>query len=136
MLQIVILNVIVFAVVVAGMAAIGENIPWEEMFLLHLAYLLLQIELAGICFGVSAFLRRGSVGVGLGVAVTMYFLNLISNITESAEFLKYITPFSYANGTEIVTEVTLDGKLIVFGMVYAIVGIVAAYIQYTKKDLM
>ena len=72
----------------------------------------------------------------MGVAVTMYFLNLISNITESAEFLKYITPFSYANGTEIVTEVTLDGKLIVFGMVYAIVGIVAAYIQYTKKDLM
>lgn len=136
MLQIVILNVIVFAVVVAGMAVIGENVPWEEMFLLHGAYLLLQIELAGICFGVSAFLRRGSVGIGLGVAVTMYFLNLISNITESAEFLKYITPFGYANGTEIVTEVTLDGTLIALGMVYAIVGIVAAYWKYTKKDLM
>lgn len=135
MLQIVILNVIVFAVVVAGMAVIGENVPWEEMFLLHGAYLLLQIELAGICFGVSAFLRRGSVGIGLGVAVTMYFLNLISNITESAEFLKYITPFGYANGTEIVTEVTLDGTLIALGMVYAIVGIVAAYWKYTKKDL-
>lgn len=135
MLQIVILNVIVFAVAVAGMAAIGENVPWEEMFLLHGAYLLLQIELAGICFGVSAFLRRGSVGIGLGVAVTMYFLNLISNITESAEFLKYITPFGYANGTEIVTEVTLDGTLIALGMVYAIVGIVAAYWKYTKKDL-
>lgn len=135
MLQIVILNVIVFAVVVAGMAVIGENVPWKEMFLLHGAYLLLQIELAGICFGVSAFLRRGSVGIGLGVAVTMYFLNLISNITESAEFLKYITPFGYANGTEIVTEVTLDGTLIALGMVYAIVGIVAAYWKYTKKDL-
>ena len=74
-------------------------------------------------------------GIGLGVAVTMYFLNLISNITESAEFLKYITPFGYANGTEIVTEVTLDGTLIALGMVYAIVGIVAAYWKYTKKDL-
>ena len=82
------------------------------------------------------FQRRGSVGVGLGVAVTMYFLNLISNITESAEFLQYITPFGYANGTEIVTEVALDEKLIAIGMGYAIVGIVAAYIQYTKKDLM
>ena len=50
--------------------------------------------------------------------------------------MKYITPFGYANGTEIVTEVTLDGTLIALGMVYAIVGIVAAYIQYTKKDLM
>ena len=135
MLQIVVLNVIVFAVVIAGMAAIGETIPWEEMLLLHVAYLLLQIELAGICFGISAFLRRGSVGAGLGVAVTMYFLNLISNITESAEFLKYITPFAYANGTDIVTEVMLDGKLILNGMAYAIVGLVAAYWKYAKKDI-
>lgn len=135
MLQIVVLNVIVFAVVIAGMAAIGETIPWEEMLLLHVAFLLLQIELAGICFGISAFLRRGSVGIGLGVAVTMYFLNLISNITKSAEFLRYITPFGYANGTEIVTEVTLNAKLILIGMVYAIIGIVAAYWKYTKKDI-
>lgn len=135
MLQVVILNIIVFAVVIAGMVAIGENIPWEEMLLLHVAYLLLQIELAGICFGISAFLRRGSIGIGLGVAVTMYFLNLISNITESAEFLKYITPFRYANGTGIVKSVTLDAKLILLGMAYAIAGIVLAYLKYTKKDI-
>lgn len=135
MLQIVVLNVIVFAVVIAGMLAIGETIPWEEMGLLHVAYLFLQIELAGICFGISAFVKRGSVGVGLGVALAMYFLNLVSNITESAEALKYITPFAYANGTEIVTEVTLDAKLIFIGMAYALVGIVAAYWKYTKKDI-
>ena len=135
MLQIVVLNAIVFAVVIGGMVGIGETIPWEEMFLLHVAFLLLQIELAAVCFGISAFLRRGSVGVGLGVAVTMYFLNLIANITESAEFLKYITPFAYANGTNIVTDVSLDAKLILIGMAYAIVGIVAAYWKYTKKDI-
>lgn len=135
MLQVVILNVIVFAVVIVGMVVIGENISWEEMLLLHAAYLLLQIELAGVCFGISAFLRRGSIGVGLGVAVTMYFLNLISNITESAEFLKYITPFGYANGTEIVKAVTLDAKLILLGMAYAIVGIILAYLKYMKKDI-
>lgn len=134
-LQVILLNIIVFAVVIAGMLAIGETIPWEEMSLLHVAYLFLQIELAGICFGISAFVKRGSVGVGLGVALAMYFLNLVSNITESAEALKYITPFAYANGTEIVTEVTLDAKLIFIGMVYALVGIVAAYWQYTKKDI-
>ncbi|MBQ8039552.1 MAG: ABC transporter permease subunit [Lachnospiraceae bacterium] len=133
--QVVILNVIVFAVVALAMVSIGENIPWEEMLLLHAAYLLLQIELAGICFGISAFLRRGSLGVGLGVAVTMYFLNLISNITESAEFLKYVTPFGYANGSDIVTNVELDIQLISIGMVYAIVGVVLAYLKYTKKDI-
>jgi len=135
MLQIDVLNAIVFVVVTLSMLAIGENIPWEEMLLLHAAYLLLQLELAGICFGISAFLNRGSLGVGLGVAVTMYFLNLISNITESAEFLKYITPFGYADGSEIVTEVALDTKLILVGMTYAIAGIILAYWKYTKKDI-
>ena len=133
--QVTILNIIVFVVVGMAMLAIGENIPWQEMILLHLAYLLLQIELAGICFGISAFLRRGSLGVGLGVSIMMYFLNIISNITESAEFLRYITPFGYANGTDIVSNVELDMKLILIGMAYAIVGIVLAYFKYTKKDI-
>ena len=55
---------------------IGEEIPWKELSLLHLAYYLLQLELAAICFGISAFMRRGSVGAGLGVAALMYFVNI------------------------------------------------------------
>lgn len=134
-IQIIILNVVVYVAVVMSMIAIGETVPWEEISLLHIAYFLLQVELAGICFGISAFLKRGSLGVGLGVAIVMYFLNLISNITESAEFLKYITPFSYAEGSDIVANVELDIKLILIGMTYTIVGIIVAYWKYTKKDI-
>lgn len=134
-MQIVILNVIVYVAVIISMFAIGETVPWKEMNLLHIAYFLLQVELAGICFGISAFLKRGSLGIGLGVAIVMYFLNLISNITESAEFLKYITPFGYAEGSEVVANVELDMKLILIGMAYAIFGIAVAYWKYTKKDI-
>ncbi|MBQ8804205.1 MAG: ABC transporter permease subunit [Tyzzerella sp.] len=134
-LQILILNVVVYALVAGSMAIIEENVPWKEVTLLHLAYLFLQIELAGICFGFSAFLRRGSLGIGLGVAIMMYFINLIANITESAEFLKYITPFGYADGAEIVSEVALDEKLIVLGMLYCVIGIIIAYWKYSKKDI-
>ena len=65
----------------------------------------------------------------------MYFLNIVANISDSAEFLKYITPFGYAEGTEIVNNLSLDGVLIILGMVYAAVGIAAAYIKYSKKDI-
>lgn len=133
--QIVILNVVVYSIAIVAMAAIGETIPWKEVTLLHVASLLLQIEVAAVCFGISAFLRRGSLGIGLGIAVMLYFMNLISNITESAEFLQYITPFSYAEGADIVANVTLDAKLVLLGMAYAVVGIVIAYWKYTKKDI-
>ena len=135
MLQIAALNVIVCAVAVGSVAAIGEEIPWKEIGLLHLAYTLLQVELAGICFGISAFLRRGSVGLGLGVAAMMYFVNIIANITESVEFLKNITPFGYCEGAQIVNDGSLDGGKIAIGMGFCFIGIVAAYWQYTKKDI-
>ena len=135
MMQITLLNLTVLASSLISIACIGEKIPWKELLLLHLAYFILQVELAGICFGVSAFLRRGSIGIGLGIATMMYFLNLISNITEEAEFLKYFTPFAYAEGTDIVTDVSLDGGLVALGMACCVLGIAAAYWKYCKKDI-
>lgn len=135
LLQIFILNAIIFGVSVISVAMIGEEIPWKEIAMLHLAYFLLQLELAGICFGISAFLRRGSLGIGLGIAIMMYFLNLIANISDGAEFLKYITPFGYAEGADIVTDVSLNVRLVLPGMIYMVIGIAAAYWKYEKKDI-
>ena len=134
-IQITALNLIVYAVSLASMAAVGEEIPWKELNLLHLAYYFLQLELGGICFGLSAFLRKGSAGAGLGIAALMYFVNLISNITESAEFLKYVTPFSYCEGAEIVSNGSLDGTLLAVGAAMGLAGIAAAYLKYAKKDI-
>ena len=135
MLQIILMNVIVFGLSAASLAMIGEKIAWKEICLLHLAYFLLQVELAGICFGISAFLRRGSLGIGLGIAAMMYFLNIIANISKSAEFLKYITPFGYADGAEIVANSSLDGFMLLLGMSFAVIGIIAAYWKYVRKDI-
>ena len=102
---------------------------------MHLSYFLLQIELAGICFGLSAFLRRGSLGIGLGIATVMYFLNIVANISDSAEFLKYITPFGYTEGADIVANGSLNTAMVLLGMAYTAVGIAAAYWKYCKKDI-
>lgn len=134
-LQITAMNALVYALAVGSIAAVGEEIPWKEISLMHLAYYLLQLELAGICFGISAFLRKGSVGVGLGIAIMMYFLNLIANIADVASFLKYITPFGYCEGADIISNGSLDTTLVAIGAVIEIVGIIIAYLKYTKKDI-
>ena len=135
LIQITAMNIIINTISVGCIAAVGEVIPLKEISLLHLAYYLLQLELAGICFGISAFLHRGSVGIGLGIAAVMYFLNLIANISETAEFLKYITPFGYCEGADIVSSGNLDGAKLAVGAVIGISGIVIAYLKYTKKDI-
>lgn len=134
-IQITAMNVIVYAVSIGSIAVIGETIPMKEISLLHIAYYLLQLELGGICFGISAFLRKSSAGAGLGITVMMYFLNLIANIADTAEFLKYITPFGYCEGADIITRGSLDGTLIAVGAVMGIAGIIIAYLKYINKDI-
>ena len=134
-LQLVILNAVVYLTAVVSVALIGEDIPWKELNLLHLAYLLLQVETAAVCFGISAFLRRSGMGIGLGLAMLFYFLNLVANITEEADFLKYITPFGYAEGADIVNDLSLNGEMLAVGAVFTVAGIVIAYVKYCRKDL-
>ena len=134
-IQITAMNLIIYGLAVVSMTAIGEKIPWKELNLLHLAYYLMQLELAGICFGVSAFLRKGSAGIGIGVAVGMYFLNLIANISDSASFLKYVTPFGYCDGADIAANRRLDGTLLAIGLGLTVIGILAAYWHYPRKDI-
>ena len=134
-LQITAMNLLIYILSAGSMILIGEEIPWKELNLFHLAYYILQLELGGICFGISAFLRKGSIGVGLGLATIMYFLNIIANITDKAEFLKYITPFGYCEGADIVNNGKLDGTLVLIGTVIGLIGIVAAFVQYTRKDI-
>ncbi|MGN0479995.1 MAG: ABC transporter permease subunit [Lachnospiraceae bacterium] len=134
-IEITAMNIIIYVLAVGSMAAVGETIPWKEISLMNFAYYLLQLELAGICFGISAFLRKGGVGVGLGIAVMMYFLNLIANIADVADFLKYITPFGYCEGADIVSKGSLDITLVIIGAVVGIGGIIIAYLKYTRKDI-
>lgn len=133
--QVALLNGAVLAVSLAALAGIGNEVPWKGILLVHLAYFLLQAELVGVCFGISAFLRRGGMGIGLGIAAVLYFLQIIANLSQEAGFLKYITPFGYADGTKIVADGSLDLGLVALGMLYGLLGALAADWEYGRKDI-
>lgn len=133
--QVVLMNIIVMAVSYAATAIIGEELQVREFVLLHLAYLIMQLEIACICFGISAFIRRGSIGIGLGLALTFYFINIICNISDSAKFLRYITPFAYTEASTIISESKLDTGLITIGTLIAVAGFTLSYLKYMKKDI-
>ena len=135
LLQLLLMNVVIFLFALISLSLIGEPIPWTELFLLHLAFFLVQAELFAVCFGISAFLRRGSLGIGLGLAVIMYFFNIVANISEQAEFLKYITPFGYADGADIVSDLCLSWEKVAAGMCLGVLGILCAYVKYCRKDI-
>ena len=135
MIQITALNVVVYLLAVGSMAAVGEAVPWKEVSLLHLAFFLLQAEIACVCFGISACLWRGGIGIGLGLAIALYFINILANLTKGADVLKYLTPFGYADGSDIITHGAINGTRLLAGLGFAACGLVLAYIRYNRKDI-
>ena len=133
--QVCLLNAAAIIISFLCMLAIDVEFEIGTLALVFLAYLLLQLEIAAVTFGISAFMRRGALGVGLGFVFGTYFMNILSNLTEDLKFFKYITPFGYADGAYIIPEKSLDIKYLAVGMVIAAVGIAAAYWKYTKKDI-
>lgn len=134
-LQLLIMNGIIVAVSAASFVAIEEEMGGKAFWLLHLAFFVMQLEVMSVCFGISAFLRGSAMGTGIGIATILYFLNIIRNISEEAEGLKYITPFAYADASDIVADVAVDEKLLVLGIIYGIIGLLAAILYYQKKDI-
>lgn len=135
LLQIVILNTVIIGITALSISIIGETPDVKTLALLFLAYFILQVETASICFGISAFINGNGMGMGLGIATCFYFLNIIANLTEQAEFLKYITPFGYTEGADIIANGRLEAKYLPVGMGLMCVGIIAAFFKYMRKDI-
>ena len=133
--QIVIMNLAVIAVTALSVLIIGEEANIKTFALLFLSFFLMQLEVAAVTFGISAFLRRGSLGIGLGLAAVFYFMNIVANLIDETKFLKYITPFGYTESADIIADGALNGGYLAVGMALAAIGVILAFWKYGRKDI-
>ena len=119
---------------VIGAIAIGEQAAIGTMLLIFTAYLFMQIEIMAITFCLSAILRAG-LGLGIGIAFAFYFINILSNITNELNALKYLTPFSYTDAGYIVDNAAFDIKYLAVGTVVTVIAVVLAFVKYRKKEI-
>lgn len=134
-LRIAILNVTAIAVTALSTRIIGESPDIKFLALTFAAYFVMQLEIAALCFGISAFIGHSGLGAGLGLAAAFYFLNIIANLTEKAKALKYITPFGYADSAAILADGQMEIRYLSVGIVLTVLGIGAAFWKYSRKDI-
>ncbi len=134
-LQLLLFHAAVILITVLSVAVIGEKPDLKAFSLLFLAYFLLELEIAAICFGISACMKNGGAGLGLGIAALFYFLNIIANLTDAARSLKYITPFGYTESADIIAGGTINLRYLAVGIGFAILGIGIGFLRYGRKDI-
>lgn len=133
--HIVVVNLACVIVSVAAILAIDVEADAGKIALIFLANLIMQLEIMSITFGISAFLKKGAMGIGIGISFGLYFLNIVSNLAEEAEFIGKITPFGYANSGYIIEYGKIELLPLIIGAALSALGILVAFEKYTKKDI-
>ncbi|MDO4493035.1 MAG: ABC transporter permease subunit [Clostridia bacterium] len=135
LVQVLACEAVVFAVSMGAVRCIGETVPWREFALLHLAYTLCAVEIALVCFALSAVTRGNNYGPALGFALVMYFMSILANISDAAKVFKAVSPFGYADGADIITRGGIDWSLALPGLAVGMLLAAAGALYWNNKDI-
>ncbi len=133
--DIIIFNVSTVGAYTLGIVILGEDIKFDRLFLYHGMQLLMHLEIAGVCFGLSAFMKKNKLGLGLGIVMICYAYDLMARVIPDLSDYKLLSPFSYSNAADLFSAGEVEVPALLLGMVVMAVCVIAAYVSYGKRDL-
>ena len=128
------LNLFCLGCAAGAILFIGEDGDWGSLLRYHAALLLMQLEIGGLCFGLSALLRRGGLGLAMGLAALLYFAGILVNLDSGLDWLRFVTPYYYADAARVFAgEVPVGCVLAGCGL--GALGAGFGLWQYRRKDI-
>ncbi len=98
---------------------------------------IISIVIFAICLFLSTFTHktRKTIGISLGIVFASYFLNVISEMGESTEFLKYISIFTLADIRNVIVNVSINPLMVILAIGITAIFMILTIIRYDKKEL-
>ena len=109
----------------------------ESYLLLSITPIFSSIVIFAICLFLSTFTHKTkkTLGISLGIVFASYFLNIISEISESTEFLKYISVFTLADIRNVIVDVAINPLMVVLSIGITAIFVILTIIHYERKEL-
>ena len=109
----------------------------KTYILLSITPIFSSIVIFAVCLFLSTFTHKTkkTIGISLGLVFASYFLNVLSEIGESTEFLKYISIFTLADIRNVITSVSINPLMVILVIGITMIFIVLTFIHYEKKEL-
>ncbi|WP_408071920.1 ABC transporter permease subunit [Butyrivibrio sp. JL13D10] len=120
---------------VAGFVYLKEELPAGEFTSFMLRQLLMNIEIAAICFGISAISGKSKMGMGLGIALVFYVYDLIGRVVPDLKDYLFVGPYSYANASEIFSGAETAAGAFITAAVVILCATSFAFVCYDRRDL-
>lgn len=133
---------IVLMVVIIGIfnyigLSLSGDFDKKQYILLSITPLLSALPLFAITLFISTFFHKTkkTFGIGLGIALASYFLQILSEMNEVTEFFKYFTVYTLADIRNVIIDITINPIMIVISIFITLLFILFSYIRYNKKEL-
>ena len=109
----------------------------KQYILLSITPLLSSLPLFSISLFISTFAHKTKkvFGIGLGIALLSYFLQIVSEMNEVTEFFKYFTVYTLSDIRDVMLDISINPIMIIISILLTIVFILGAFIRYEKKEL-
>ena len=119
-----------------GLALSGE-FDKKSYLLLSITPVFSSVVIFSFCLFLSTFTHKtkNTIGLSLGIVFASYFLNVISELSEETEMLKYISVFTLADIRNVIVEVKINPYLVTVAMGLMIAFIGLTVVRYNKKEL-
>lgn len=133
--QVVLFNLLCVGFYFLGFGISGETISAQEFFIYHAMQILMQSEIAAVCYGMSAFLKKNKLGLGIGIVLFLYACDLLARVIPDLADYKMFSPFFYANAADVFSTGEIAESAAAIGVAAVFAGVCIAYVVYTKRDL-
>lgn len=109
----------------------------KQYLLLAFTPIFPSVVLFSLCMFVSTFFKKTSkiFGLSIGVAFVSYILNVMSDMNESIESLKYLSVYTLADIRNVITEVQIKPICVVLSIVISALMLLLTLYRYEKKEL-
>ena len=110
----------------------------KTYILLSITPIFSSIVIFAICLFLSTFAHKTkkTMGISLGIVFASYFLNIISEMGESTEFLKYISIFTLADIRNVIVNGAINPLMVTLSIGITVIFMILTTIRYEKKELM
>lgn len=116
---------------------LSEEFDKKAYMALSITPLFSSLTIFSICLFLSTFTHKTkkTLGISLGIVFASYFLNIVSELGESTEFLKYVSIFTLADVRNVIIERAINPVMVV-ATALLVVGFTAlTIIRYERKEL-
>jgi len=109
----------------------------KTLLLVYVGFFLVEFTFANLGLLVSLFVKKkkASTNISLGVVLGMYCLYTLSGISDKFAFIKYLTPFKYADASDVIANGYINSINIVILIIVNVVAVALAYFVYNRKDI-